>query len=44
MPTGHAACYHKNGGLHMLTDPTGGLLLDEVSHPHKPHPLLIAIN
>lgn len=34
MPTGHTACYHKNGGLHMLTDPTGGLLLDEVSLTH----------
>lgn len=29
MPTGHAACYHRNGGIHMLADPEGGLLMDE---------------
>ncbi len=33
MPDGRVCCYHKNGGLHLLADPCGGMLMDEVIHP-----------
>ena len=33
LPSGHACCYHRNGAIHMLCDPHGGMLMDEV-HVH----------
>ena len=44
MPDGRVSCYHRNGGLHLLTNSDGGILMDEVSshtqnhlHPYKVH-------
>lgn len=31
MPSGFACCYHKSGAIHMLCNPHGGLLMDDVS-------------
>ena len=30
MPDGRVSCYHRSGGIHLLADAEGGLLMDEV--------------
>ncbi len=37
MPDGRISCYHKNGGLHILTDLEGGMLMDEVTYTYTHH-------
>ena len=37
MPDGRVCCYHKNGSLHLLADPCGGIIMDEVILPLTPY-------